>query len=147
MVDTGFSSFSTTVDKTNAILHEIELVHGWPKHRRMQSYAALRAVLHALRDRLTVAEASQLAAQLPILVRGIFYDGWEPARMPHKMNADQFLTRVRREFPYEVAGGLEGVVRSVALAVRRYVDEGEWGHAMAALPADVRKVLTVPAPA
>lgn len=31
--------------------------------------------LHALQDRLTVQEGADLAAQLPLLVKGIFYDG------------------------------------------------------------------------
>jgi len=40
---------------------------------------ALRAGLHALRDRLTVEEAAHLAAQLPIAVRGLFFEGWHPS--------------------------------------------------------------------
>jgi uncharacterized protein (DUF2267 family) len=55
---TGFSSFKTTEDKTNRVLREIEEAYGWPKERRNQSYAALRAVLHAVRDRLTVEETA-----------------------------------------------------------------------------------------
>ena len=52
MSDTGYSAFATTLDKTNRVLNEIDEAYGWPKTRRNQSYAALRAVLHALRDRL-----------------------------------------------------------------------------------------------
>ena len=70
MVDTGFAAFSATVDKTNRVLRDVENTFGWPKERRHQSYAARRAVRHALRDRLTVDEAAQLAAQLPLLIRG-----------------------------------------------------------------------------
>ncbi len=72
MTMTGLSSFDTTLEKTNHILREIEQAYGWPKDRRNQSYGALRAVLHALRDRLTVEVTAQLAAQLPLLVRGIY---------------------------------------------------------------------------
>ena len=57
--------------KTNRILREFEEAHGWPKERGNQSYDALRGVLHALRDRLTVRGAARLAAQLPVRVRGI----------------------------------------------------------------------------
>lgn len=58
MGDKGFTSFKTTEDKTNRLLHQIEEAYGWPKERRNQSYAALRAVLHAVRDRLTVEETA-----------------------------------------------------------------------------------------
>src|SRR3982074_2193807 len=105
MADTGFSSFNTTVEKTNLILRQIEETYGWPKERRNQSYAALRAVLHALRDRLTVDEAAHLSARLPMLVRGIYYDGWDPSRVPKKMHRDDFLDQIRKEMPYEVKGG------------------------------------------
>src|SRR5690606_28737777 len=70
---TGHSTFDKTVDKTNHVLKEIEQAYGWPKERRNHSYDALRAVLHALRDRLTVDECADLAAQLPLLVRGVYY--------------------------------------------------------------------------
>ena len=98
MVDTGYSTFSTTVDKTNRVLKEIEGAYGWPQERRNQSYAALRAVLHALRDRLTVEEGAQFAAQLPMLIRGLYYAGWDPRRVPHKMTRDEFLSGSGKSF-------------------------------------------------
>lgn len=62
MVDAGFAAFSTTVDRVTRILKEIEQSYSWPKERRNQSYAALRSVLHALRDRVTVDEAASSPA-------------------------------------------------------------------------------------
>src|SRR3979409_1993907 len=97
MSNTGFAPFTTTVDKTNRILHEIEEAFGWPKERRNQSYAALRGVLHALRDRLTVEEAAQFGAQLPMLVRGLYYEGWDPSKTPVKLRRDEFVGRFARE--------------------------------------------------
>jgi uncharacterized protein (DUF2267 family) len=142
MVDTGFSSFSTTVDKTNWMLKQIEQTYGWPKERRNQSYAALRAVLHALRDRLTVEEGAQFAAQLPMLVRGLYYDGWDPSRVPVKMGKEEFLQRIRQRFPYEVKGGTELLVQTVLHALRHHVTEGEWADIKATMPRDLAAVLT-----
>jgi uncharacterized protein (DUF2267 family) len=62
MTTTGFDAFDKTIHKTNALLKHIENELGWENQRNM-SYAALRAVLHALRDRLTVQEAADLAEQ------------------------------------------------------------------------------------
>jgi uncharacterized protein (DUF2267 family) len=134
MPDTGFSSFSTTVDKTNHILKQIEHEYGWPKERRCQSYAALRGVLHALRDRLNVEETAHLSAQLPMLVRGIYFEGWDPTHVPMKMSRDDFLGRVRREFPYEVKGGMEPLTQTVVGALRAHVTEGEWEDIKAGMP-------------
>jgi uncharacterized protein (DUF2267 family) len=133
----GETLFTTTIDKTHRILHEIEDSLGWPRDRRQQSYAALRAVLHALRDRLTVEEAAQLGAQLPMLVRGIYYEGWDPTGMPVKAHRDEFLRRVREQFHYDVPGGVEVVVRAVLGVLRRHVSAGEWANVLAALPQDL----------
>lgn len=141
MVDTGFSSFSTTVDKTNRVLKGIEQRYGWPKERRNQSYAALRAVLHTLRDRLIVEETAHFAAQMPMLIRGIYYTGWDPSRVPVKMHREEFFARVRREFPYEVEGGMEPLVDTVLESLRLHITDGEWQEVKSMLPMDLATVL------
>lgn len=142
MGDTGFSSFNTTVEKTNLILKQIEEAYGWPKERRNQSYAALKAVLHALRDRLTVQEGAHFAAQLPILVRGVYYHAWDPSRVPVKMKRQEFLQRVANEFPFEIEGGTERLVHTVLQALRRYITEGEWENVQASVPRDLAALLS-----
>jgi uncharacterized protein (DUF2267 family) len=138
---TGYRSFETTVDKTNRLLGEIEQEYGWPKERRNQSYAALRAVLQALRDRLPVEESAQLAAQLPMLVRGLYYDGWDPSRVPIKMDRDEFVERVRREFPFDVKGGIEPLISTVLRALKLYGTEGEWEDVKASMPKELAAVV------
>jgi uncharacterized protein (DUF2267 family) len=141
MVATGFSSFDTMVDKANRLLKEIEQAFGWPKDRRNQSYAALRGVLHALRDRLSVDESAQLGAQLPTLIRGVYYDGWKPAETPVKMSREEFFARVREEFPYAVEGGTEELVHTVLEVLKGHVSEGEWGALKARMPKSLATVL------
>ncbi|MFD8044816.1 DUF2267 domain-containing protein [Streptomyces sp. WAC 05379] len=134
MVDTGFSSFDTMVDKANRLLKDVEEAFEWPKDRRKQSYAALRAVLHPLRDRLPVETAVQFGAQLPTIVRGVYYDGWRPAETPVKMSNEEFFARVRSEFPYAVEGGSERLVRTVLKSLERHVSAGEWQHLKSRVP-------------
>jgi uncharacterized protein (DUF2267 family) len=141
MGDTGFSLFNSTVLKTNKILKEIEQAYGWPKERRNMSYAALRGVLHALRDRLLVQESAHFAAQLPMLVRGIYYHSWDPSQVPVKMHREEFLDRVQKEFPFEAVGGVERLVHTVLHALRRYVAEGEWEIIQANMPKDIASLL------
>ena len=141
MGDAGYPAFTATLDKTNHVLKEIEAAYGWPKERRSQSYAALRAVLHALRDRLTVEEAADLAAQLPMLVRGIYYEGWQPAKVPVKMSRDEFLDRVRRGFGYDVEGGIERLTSTVLAALKHHVTDGEWDDIRSSMPKDLAGVL------
>ncbi|MGC9665830.1 DUF2267 domain-containing protein [Planosporangium sp. 12N6] len=138
---TGYHAFDTTVDKTNRLLKEIEQEYGWPKERRNQSYAALRGVMHALRDRLTVEESAQLSAQLPMLVRGLYYEGWNPSDVPVKLSRDEFLERVRREFPYEVRGGTQELVATVLRALKLYGTEGEWKDVRASMPKELSTVV------
>jgi uncharacterized protein (DUF2267 family) len=129
MADTGYSSFNTTVDKTNRILNEIEEACGWSKEQRNRSYAALRAVLHAVRDRLTVDASAQFAAQLPMLIRGIYYDGWNPSSVPVKADKEAFLQRVRREFPFEADDDdIEDITHEVLSTLKDHVTDGEWDH-------------------
>lgn len=141
MVETGFTSFSTMVDKANRLLKEIEEAYGWPKERRNQSYAALRAVLHPLRDRLSVDESAQFAAQLPTLVRGVYYDGWKPSETPMKMDTDEFLARVRRNFPYAIEGGTEQLVYTVLEAVKNHISDGEWQDVRSSVPQSLATVM------
>ncbi|WP_433393499.1 DUF2267 domain-containing protein [Micromonospora sp. KLBMP9576] len=141
MAEQLHSAFESSMDKTNLILRDIEQAYGWPKSRRNQSYSALRTVLHLLRDRMPVQESVEFAAQLPVLVRGIYFDGWQPQDVPVKLNRDDFLLEVRQGFPYDVEGGPERVVRVVLETLRRHVTQGEWDDVKATMPRDVATMI------
>ncbi len=90
------SVFHTTFQKSQQWLHDMERDTGWHDQR---AYRALRATLHVLRDRLTVDQAAHLGAQLPMLVRGFYYEGWHPAATPRRdlSSKDAFLDAIQRE--------------------------------------------------
>ena len=97
MTMTGLDVFDRTVHKTNSWLNKLMEVLGWQdKHR---AYLALRVTLHALRDRLTVEEVAQLGAQLPMLIRGFYYEGWDPTGKPLRVRQkEQFLAQIEQQF-------------------------------------------------
>jgi uncharacterized protein (DUF2267 family) len=89
--------FDTTLQKTNLWVKEISDLLHWDDYHK--AYHGLRAVLHALRDRLPVPEAAHLGAQLPMLVRGLYYDNWKPASTPVKVKtAQEFYDVVKKNF-------------------------------------------------
>ena len=105
---------------------------------------ALRVVLHALRDRLSVEEAAQLAAQLPTLIRGIYYEGWRPGgRHRLERDVDAFLTHVATDG--KMAGETEAshAVAAVARVLHRHVSEGELEDVLAILPTALRSLFRV----
>jgi uncharacterized protein (DUF2267 family) len=140
MSATGLDVFDTTLQKTNHLLNDTMQILGWQDRRR--AYLALRAGLHALRDRLTVEETAQLAAQLPMLVRGFYYEGWDPSRKPRKdRQREEFLERVAQPFVGVVQDvDPERVARAVFAVLALHVTGGEIEDVKRQLPAEIREM-------
>jgi uncharacterized protein (DUF2267 family) len=140
MSTTGLDVFDSTVQQTNVWLKEIADDLHWDDRRR--AYIALRGTLHALRDYLVTDEAAHLAAQVPLLVRGIFYEGWDPAQktIPQR-SRDDFLGRVAAEFARTDPGvDPARVARSVLRVLSEHVAAGEIDQIRRILPEDVREI-------
>jgi uncharacterized protein (DUF2267 family) len=138
-MSTRLDVFDRTVHKTNLWLTELMGALGWQDRQR--AYLALRATLHALRDRLTVEEVAQLGAQLPVLLRGIYYEGWDPTDKPlRERHKEGLLARIEQEFGS--AGGIdsEQVARAVFTVLANRVSEGEIEDVKDVLPTELRKL-------
>lgn len=133
MSDSEPSIIQHSVEKTNIWLHEVAEALGGED--RQYAYRALRAVLHALRDRLTVDVAAKLAAQLPTLIRGVYYEDWDPSRTPLPIHdVASFLDHVAEEG--HMAGETEAslAVSAVVRVLRAHVSAGEIDGVLAVLP-------------
>jgi uncharacterized protein (DUF2267 family) len=129
----------TTVHTTNAWLKELVEELGWEDRER--AFHALRTVLHALRDRLTVAEAVDLGAQLPTLIRGVYYEGWTPNRKPAKeRRREEFLAHIAAAFRGHSEIFPEEVAWAVFKVLERHVSAGEIGDIKHVLPAPIRSL-------
>jgi uncharacterized protein (DUF2267 family) len=137
MSATGLEVFDTTVQKTNTWLNELRHLLGWES--RQKAYQALRVTLHALRDRLTVEEVAQFGAQLPMLIRGFYYEGWDPTGKPLRLrHREEFLDRIKQEWRGDDDINPEGVARAVFVVLKRRVTEGEIEDVQHLLPAEIR---------
>lgn len=139
MSQTGLTPFDSTIHTTNIWLNEIGERLGWVDRQR--AYHALRAVLHALRDRLSVEHAAALAAQLPLLVRGIYYEGWHPAGKPLKeRKKEEFLAHIAAAFQDDFDIDSERVARTVFRVLAQHVSAGEIESMQSTLPAELRSL-------
>lgn len=140
MAATGLDVFDKTLQTTNIWLDEIMARLG---EERQVAWHVLGAVLHALRDRVPVELAAHVGAQLPLLVRGLYYDGFDPTGLPEK-------TRTLQGFLARVEQGLTGTrpvpARDAAQAVFRvlshHMDPGQVGKLVQALPQPVQDIWT-----
>lgn len=130
------------------IAHTVQQTQVWLKELRdnadladeATALSVLRAVLHQLRDRLSVAEAVDLAAQLPLLIRGIYYEGWQPAHVPEKVHSkEEFLDHVSYKLlPHRIPP--ERAVRDVLALLAHHCDPGEISDVIAQLPTELRQL-------
>lgn len=137
MTETGVTVLDRTVQDTNVWLKGIEEELRFDN--RQQAYNALRAVLHALRDRLPPEVAIKLGAQLPLLVRGIYYEGWHPAGTPtRERHVSDFAQHVSSELPQLFPADALAVTRGVFEILWEKLDPGEFEKLMNHLPAPLR---------
>ena len=104
------------------------------------AFVAFRAVLHALRDRLTTEQGVDLVAQMPILIKGVFVDGWKPSKNPVKMrHKNEFLERVQQELRDTMDPG--ETVKGVFDVIKVLISEGEIADIKSELPEELQEFL------
>lgn len=136
MSATGLEVFDRSLHTTNTWLNEIGEAVGPDKQR---AYHALRAVLFAVRDRLTPDEAFHLSAELPLLIRGIFWEGYRPASAPQSWRSrNEFFAKIEEGIGQIEPVDPEAAARAVLGVLSRHVPTGEIDHVKQMLPDDVR---------
>ena len=134
------TAFDSTIHNTHVWLNELaELLSCRDDPHR--AYLSLRSVLHALRDRLSVDEAASLAAQLPMLVRGFYFEGWHPHGKPLKeRKKEQFLAHIRSDFRQYPDVDAEETARAVFQLLADHVTAGEVEKIKRSLPDEIRSL-------
>jgi uncharacterized protein (DUF2267 family) len=138
MSTTGLEVFDTTLQETNHWLKFVmrELNTG----NRHLAFAALRATLHALRDRIGPANAVHLGAQLPMLLRGAYYEGWRLNAPSHERHLDDFLIHVDANLPRNSQIAADAAARATFRVIAECVDAGEVEKLIRLLPLEIRAI-------
>ncbi|MGP1281383.1 MAG: DUF2267 domain-containing protein [Parasphingopyxis sp.] len=133
----GLRIFDKAVQDANIWLDELMKLLDWDDKKR--AYRLLRSALHVLRDRLQVNEAVHVAAQLPILVRGIYYEGWRPSSpQTDYKRAAEFIDAVEAAFDTDPNADPEAAVRAVFALLDARLSPGEVDDIKSGLPRDIR---------
>lgn len=132
----GLEVFDKTIQTTHIWLNEITEVIG---PDRQLAWKVLSTVLHKLRDRLPVDVAAHLGAQLPLLIRGVYYDQFQPAKQPTRCrDLDEFVTEVQEWLsdvrPVDAADAVDAVFGTLS----RHVPDGQLAIVRHALPETIR---------
>ena len=144
MTPNSVEAFDTTIQKTNEWLRDIANELGIDNRRH--AYLALRGTLHAMRDFLPIDESAQFSAQLPMLVRGLYFEGWDPSDTPAKdRSRERFLGRVEtaleralwnEEYPIDA----EAAARAVLRVISDRISGGEMDQVRRVMPERIREL-------
>jgi uncharacterized protein (DUF2267 family) len=133
----------------HTIEHTVQVTHEWVRDLKRlldwedehRAWRLLRATLQAIRDWLDVNEAAQLGAQLPMLVRGLYFEGWQPAKTPVRNNSKAaFLGRIEAAFKTDPIDDAEEAVCSVFRLLNNHVSAGEVKDVRLRLPKHLREL-------
>lgn len=135
----NINTFASSQQKTEQWLTSVK------DHTNVQNeeeaYVVLRSVLHVLRDRLTVNQAVDFGAQLPILLTGVYYDGWTPNDKPLKIKSEEeFIDKIARDLPQNIDP--RKATLGTLDAIRERVTSGEIKNIKSELPEDIEKLLS-----
>lgn len=96
------------------------------KWNDQRAHRLLKCVLHALRDWLSPQEMADLSAQLPVLIRGIYFEGWKPMVTPAvDRKKRDFVIRVRANMAGDSDVDIDASISAVFKLLDRHVSHGE----------------------
>lgn len=129
-----------SIEQANAWLGEVAAQLGTDDHG--YAYRVLRGFLHTVRDRMTIEETADLAAQLPGLLRGVFFEGWRPSRaIEAYSDPGTFLDQLSKEAILHGSTEASYAAAAAAAVLRRHLAAAESDGVIDMLPPDARRLL------
>lgn len=139
----GLEVIDSTVQKTYEWINELRNRLDWGSDR--DALRLLRAVLHQVRDRVHVNEAAQFSAQLPLLIKGMFFEGWQPHLVPlEDRTATDFISAIEHHVGDAAEYRGQQDVRTVLNLLNARISAGEVNDIRANLPEGIRALWPAP---
>ena len=139
MSHTGIAVLDGATQQANTWLNDLhQTAH---LDSKKQACRLLRATLHTRRDWVNADQAADLGAQLPVLLRGIYYEGWNPsAKAKHTRNKDAFVANVQSEFKADPLWNPDLAIGAVFVLLDRHVGSGQLTQMRKALQKPLREL-------
>ncbi len=140
-------NFNKYAEEGNLFVKNLAKTFGHPEEIG-RTGIILRAVLHTLRERITVSESISMIAQLPMFLKAIYVDTWKYREKPVRLNKEAFLKEVERhqdqygEYEFSWDKSTEEIVKIVLKELGAYITKGELEDILAQLPEDVKELFT-----
>ena len=123
-------------ERTRDWLKDVMQELAWDSENR--AMYALRAVLQAVRDWSAFDDAVEFGGHLPVVIRGLYYEGWKPYRKATPIHrTEEFLATVRHYFPGDPGTEIENVARAVFSVLERRTVDGEIEDVRHLLPGEI----------
>jgi uncharacterized protein (DUF2267 family) len=131
------TALESSIEKSHIWLNTLQKDLGLTSEK--DAYRLLKVVLHTLRDRLPVTEAAQLGAQLPTLIRGIYYEGFRPrAFQKRDKTAKPFLQAIEKKMPRYFSKSPSDLLKGVFYLLTQFISPGEIEDVKACCNEDIR---------
>lgn len=138
----GLEVIDHTVHLTHEWINELTERLEWSSHK--DALHLLRLTLTSVRDHISHSEVAQFAAQLPLLIRGMFYEGWKPSVTPSKnRKVADFIARIEAEVGNVVDYRGSDDIKTVFKLLNARISDGEIADVRAGLPEDIRALWPV----
>ncbi len=139
-------NFEKYAAKGNLFIKELAQELGEPDNRA-KAGRVLKAVLKALRNRLSHEESMHLLAQLPMCIKALYVDGWKLTQSPEKIRSvEEFIEEVRKhdvprgELDFADKEQALKAVKAVFRVIKRHISDGEAQDVEAELPRQLKEL-------
>lgn len=137
----SITAFNNALKKANEWLTELKEIGNF--NNEEQAYSALRSVLHALRNRLITDEAVHLGSELPMIIRGVYFEGFDLKNPSRKDDIEEFINTISTEMrKAALTISPEKAAQAVFALLESKISAGEINDVRNMLPKNIRKLLT-----